>query len=73
VRAAQSPEADLGRLLDNTKAVLMLSVPHSGSSLASVSPSVRPLLLPSVEVDELQKGTVSDSRRIKVSFPSQTT
>ena len=37
----------------------MLSVPHAGSSLATLNPTTRFLFLPSVQVDELRKGSNS--------------
>lgn len=36
--------------------MLMLSVPHGGSSVATLNTAARFLLLPSVEVEELRKG-----------------
>ena len=44
------------KIVKNTKALLMISVPHGGSSVATLSVLARFLLLPSVEVEELRKG-----------------
>lgn len=54
--ASKSSDCELQNLVKNTKALLMLSVPHDGSSVATLNLPARFLLLPSVEVEELRKG-----------------
>ena len=54
--ASKSSDPDLQNIVKNTKALLMLSVPHDGSSVATLNLPARFLLLPSVEVEELRKG-----------------
>ena len=54
--ASKSSDPDLLNILNNSKAIMMMSVPHAGSSLATLNPTARLLFLPSVEVDELRKG-----------------
>ncbi|XP_032784343.2 protein SERAC1 [Daphnia magna] len=57
VNASKSSDCELQNLVKNTKALLMLSVPHDGSSVATLNLPARFLLLPSVEVEELRKGS----------------
>ncbi len=39
---------------------MMISVPHGGSSVATLKQPVRFLVLPSVEVEELRKGGIQE-------------
>ncbi|XP_057380018.1 protein SERAC1-like [Daphnia carinata] len=57
VNASKSSDCELQNLVKNTKALLMLSVPHDGSNVATLNLPARFLLLPSVEVEELRKGS----------------
>lgn len=57
--ASQSEDEALKRIATHSKAVLMLSVPHDGSNVASLNSTVRFFLLPSVEVEELRKGKIA--------------
>ncbi|XP_046459703.1 protein SERAC1-like [Daphnia pulex] len=57
INASKSTDPELQNIVRNTKALLMLSVPHDGSSVATLNLPARFLLLPSVEVEELRKGS----------------
>ena len=54
--ASKSEDPELQNIVKNSKALMMLSVPHNGSSVATLKQPIRFLLLPSVEVEELRKG-----------------
>lgn len=47
-------------IVRNSKALMMISVPHGGSSVATLKQPVRFLVLPSVEVEELRKGGIQE-------------
>jgi len=57
IKASKSEDSNIAALVKNSKAVLMLSVPHGGSPLATLNPPARFLFLPSIEVEELRKGS----------------
>jgi len=56
IKASKSTDPNTSAIVSNSKAVLMLSVPHGGSPVATLNPTARFLLYPSVEVEELRKG-----------------
>jgi len=56
IKASKSKDSNISAVVKNSKAVLMLSVPHGGSPVATLNPPARFLFLPSVEVEELRKG-----------------
>ncbi|XP_076316885.1 protein SERAC1-like isoform X1 [Tachypleus tridentatus] len=55
--AAKSDDPSLKSILKNTVGVVFYSVPHKGTDMASLKPSVQFLFLPSVEVQELKKNS----------------
>lgn len=59
ITASKSSDPALRKIVEKTEAILMLSVPHGGSPVATLNPPARFLLLPSVEVEELRKGTAT--------------
>ena len=56
ILAGKSDDPEIQKIVSNTKALVMLGVPHGGSDLATLNVLARFLFLPSVEVQELQKG-----------------